>query len=617
MSRIIVAYNPVKKISSETMNQFSIAEKFFQNQTLQTTKINRYILLNGNAFISIVFKEDQENQIFVDSETGLAVFLDGYPLIGSKVMRAEDFAKEYLKVGPKQIAKNIDGSWSAVITDPKNNSILIFRDRFGRVPFYFSNNTDCFMASSSSGSLVKSGLMPAEYNANVIARYASSNYKVTFGLKESFFKNILLIDPATFLSCDSNRTVKQKQYWTPDVETHYFDYSNNLIEEKFINCLSDTIKKYFLVNKGKEFGIALSGGMDSGAIIGLLHKESEKRVKAISMTYNEDTPFDETDLLNHSVRDHASEWKDIKVDENQLLEDLPNLYSRFDVPLCTVTAYCHEILCKYADKFGVYNLFTGAGGDSLQAGNYPYYLYHLADLKISDPAKYEHELNCWIKNHGTKIFPKSKETVELFFENHIDFENKGNFKSGSMLLENDILNKEFQDSVGSLGQPVVKFSGDYLRSYIMQELWYDSNAAFESENVSCWNWGVEVVSPFFDQKIIDLALNLPSHHKIKDGINKTLARKVLRGIVPDKILDTVAKKGFNAPFDLWVRGSLKEFVMDHLTSEKFQSRGIYNQNVFQKCLNDHMDGSANHMMLIWQALNLELWMKNWIDTNKK
>ena len=61
--------------------------------------------------------------------------------------------------------------------------------------------------------------------------------------------------------------------------------------------MSDTIKKYFLVNKGKEFGIASSGGMDSGATIGLLHKESEKRVKAISMTYNEDTPFDETDLL--------------------------------------------------------------------------------------------------------------------------------------------------------------------------------------------------------------------------------------------------------------------------------------------------------------------------------
>ena len=617
MSRIIAVYNPVKKIPSEIANKVYAAEKFVEYQTHQKTFIVRSNLLDGHALISIVLKEDGKKQYFNDKKKGIHTFIDGSPLMGEKYIDAEDLAREYLNKGPEKMAQKLDGSWSALIVDEKKKSLLLFRNRYGHIPLYYSKMSNYFFVSSSPGSLIKSSLIPANYNENIIARYASSNYRATYGLKESFFKDISLVKPATYLIFKSDGSIQQKKYWMPDLNSEYLNCSNKEIEEKFLDCLLKIIKKYHKVNIGKEFGVTLSGGIDSGAIIGLLHKVSQKKIKALSLTYNEDTPFDETDLLNHSVRDHASEWKDIKVDENQLLEDLPNLYSRFDVPLCTVTAYCHEILCKYADKFGVYNLFTGAGGDSLQAGNYPYYLYHLADLKISDPAKYEHELNCWIKNHGTKIFPKSKETVELFFENHIDFENKGNFKSGSMLLENDILNKEFQDSVGSLGQPVVKFSGDYLRSYIMQELWYDSNAAFESENVSCWNWGVEVVSPFFDQKIIDLALNLPSHHKIKDGINKTLARKVLRGIVPDKILDTVAKKGFNAPFDLWVRGSLKEFVMDHLTSEKFQSRGIYNQNVFQKCLNDHMDGSANHMMLIWQALNLELWMKNWIDTNKK
>ena len=80
-----------------------------------------------------------------------------------------------------------------------------------------------------------------------------------------------------------------------------------------------------------------------------------------------------------------------------------------------------------------------------------------------------------------------------------------------------------------------------MRSYTMQELWYDSNAAFESEDVMCWSWGVNVVS-FFDQKVINFAWRLPPHHKIKNGINKALARKVLRGIVPNEILNTVAKK---------------------------------------------------------------------------
>lgn len=618
MSRIAVVYNPVQKISSAITNKIYSAEKFLENQTHHKTFTIRNKLLDGHALISIVLKEDNKKQYFNDKKKEIHTFIDGSPLIGEKYIYAEDLAREYLDKGPEKMAQKIDGSWCALIVDEKKKSLLLFRNRFGHIPFYYSKKSNYFFAGSSAGSLIKSGLIPANYNENIIARYASSNYRATYGLKESFFKDISLVEPAAYLIFKSDGSIQQKKYWMPDLNSKYLNCSNKEIEEKFLDCLLKIIKKYYKVNIGKEFGVTLSGGIDSGAIIGLLHKVSQKKIKALSLTYNEDTSFDETDLLKHSVRDHASEWNDIKVNENQLLKDLPNLYSRFDIPLCTVTAYCHEILYKYADKFGIPNLFTGAGGDSLQAGNYPSLLYNLADLKISDEEKYKHELNCWIKNHGTKIFPKKKETAELFFENHIDFENKGRLKSGSILLVRDILDKNFEKKAGSLGQPVVQFSGDYLRSYMMQELWYDNvAAAVEGEDVMCWSWGVDVVSPFFDQKIIDLALNLPSHYKIKDGINKTLARKVLRGIVPDKILDTVEKKGFNAPFDLWVRGSLKQFVMDHLTSKKFQSRGIYNQNVFQKCLNDHMEGSANHMMLIWQALNLELWMKNWIDTNKK
>ncbi len=390
MSRIIIAYNPVRKISNDIIDRFSIAESFFQSQTKQETKIHRSFLLNGNAFISVVFKKNQEDQIFIDSKTGLAVFLDGSPLVGVRTLSAKSLCEQYLKLGPEKMASNIDGSWSAVIVEPKNNSILVFRDRFGRAPFYFSKNADCFLASSSPGSLVKSRLMPAKYNANMIARYASSNYMATFGLKESFFKNIFLIDPATFLSCDSNGLITQKQYWKPDAEANYFDDSETLIEENFYNCLSDMIKKYFLVNESKNFGVTLSGGMDSGAIIGLLHRESKKRVKAISMTYSEKTSFDETDLINYSVRDHVSEWTDIKVNEKFLLDDFPELYSRFDIPLCTVTAYCHEILFRKAVESDMPVLFSGEGGDALQAGTYPFYLYHLADLKFSNPKKYEH-----------------------------------------------------------------------------------------------------------------------------------------------------------------------------------------------------------------------------------
>ena len=618
MSRIIAVYSPLQKISKEILNKIDAAEKFVENQTHQKTFIIRNKLLEGHALVSIILKENRENQYSYDTKLGVHSFIDGIPLIGEKYIDAKELTKEYLTNGPEETAKKIDGSWCALIVDEKKKSLFLFRNRFGHIPLYYSKVSDYIFISSSPGSLIKSKLINAEYNENIIARYASSNYRATYGLKQSFFKNISLIEPATCLTFKSDGSISRKQYWLPDLNSNYLNCANKEIEEKFIDCLTNIIKKYHKLNIDKEFGVTLSGGIDSGAIIGLLHKVSQKKIKSISLTYKENTPFDEKDLLKFSVREHASEWKDITVDEAQLLEDFPNLYSRFDIPLCTVTAYCHEILYKQAEKLGLSTLFTGAGADALQAGNYPSYLYNLADLKISDQVKYKHELNCWIKNHGTKIFPKNEKMVELFFKNHIDFENKGRLKSSPIFLVKNILDKDFENVAGDIGQPVVKFSGDYLRSYMMQELWFDNiAAAVEGEDVMSWSWGIDVISPFYDKMIIDLALHLPSHQKINNGINKVLARKTLRGIVPDQILDTVAKKGFNAPFDLWIRGSLKEFTMDHLTSSKFRSRGIYNQNIFQKCLKDHMSNKANHMMLIWQALNLELWMRNWIDTDKK
>ena len=102
MSRIIIAYNPVKKISNDIIDRFSIAESFFQSQTKQETKIHRSFLLNGNAFISVVFKKNQEDQIFIDSKTGLAVFLDGSPLVGVRTLSAKSLCEQYLNWVPKK-----------------------------------------------------------------------------------------------------------------------------------------------------------------------------------------------------------------------------------------------------------------------------------------------------------------------------------------------------------------------------------------------------------------------------------------------------------------------------------------------------------------------------------
>ena len=80
--------------------------------------------------------------------------------------------------------------------------------------------------------------------------------------------------------------------------------------------------------------------------------------------------------------------------------------------------------------------------------------------------------------------------------------------------------------------------------------------------------------------------------------------------MPSKIINRTAKSGFNAPFDQWARNELKEFIMDIFNSNSFKKRSIYNYKNFISLVNSHMKNENNYMMLIWQALNLELWLRD-------
>ena len=55
--------------------------------------------------------------------------------------------------------------------------------------------------------------------------------------------------------------------------------------------------------------------------------------------------------------------------------------------------------------------------------------------------------------------------------------------------------------------------------------------------------------------------------------------------------------------------------MDLVNSQKFKERGIYNLNNVNYVINEHLniiknnEIKDNHMMFLWQLVNLELWFQ--------
>ena len=92
------------------------------------------------------------------------------------------------------------------------------------------------------------------------------------------------------------------------------------------------------------------------------------------------------------------------------------------------------------------------------------------------------------------------------------------------------------------------------------------------------NFGaLSIRKPFLSTPIIELGLCLPDEYKVKGGIRKRILRDLGKKILPEEIL-RYPKTNFNPPITKWIKGPLKEMLMDTLTAET----GLFNVSAIKK-----------------------------------
>lgn len=118
--------------------------------------------------------------------------------------------------------------------------------------------------------------------------------------------------------------------------------------------------------------------------------------------------------------------------------------------------------------------------------------------------------------------------------------------------------------------------------------------------------------PILDHKLVEFAASLPPEFKVNRLARKYLLKKVSRTLLPDEIIDR-KKQGFPVPLLLWFRDEARPFVRDVLSPSAIKRRGLFNLDYVEKLLDEHEQGFADHALLIWGLLNVELWYRLFID----
>ena len=150
---------------------------------------------------------------------------------------------------------------------------------------------------------------------------------------------------------------------------------------------------------------------------------------------------------------------------------------------------------------------------------------------------------------------------------------------------------------------------------------------------------LETRVPFMDNDLVDFAMTVPPHFKLRDlarapyidedeqgkmtryrslptADGKVVLRQAMRGLVPPEIADG-PKRGFSAPDASWFAGESIDYVNTLLRGRDARVHEYINPAYIRRVLEEHSAGRVNHRLLIWSLLSFEWWCRTFLDGDVK
>jgi asparagine synthase (glutamine-hydrolysing) len=115
---------------------------------------------------------------------------------------------------------------------------------------------------------------------------------------------------------------------------------------------------------------------------------------------------------------------------------------------------------------------------------------------------------------------------------------------------------------------------------------------------------LEARIPLLDRDIVEFAAGLPLSMKIRSASSKWIVRQVLDRYVPRALIDR-PKAGFGLPIDAWLRGPLRAWAEDLLSSAAVREHLA--GDIVTRVWGAHQSRHRNHAYELWDVLMFATW----------
>ena len=524
------------------------------------------------------------------------------------------------------------GMFAFVIWDSQTKTAFLARDRCGEKPLFYRFSEHALIFASELKALVP--LLPTRpsLDAEVIDMYLHYQYvPEPYTLLKGVHK--LAAGHTLTISVDSWEATPTP-YWS--VET--IETSSPQIKDtkqllpRIIEAFEDAVK--MTLRSDVSVGVALSGGIDSGAIAALAQKNYSEPMHAFCVGYPGRPHYDERAQARELAESLGMIVHEVELPTQSFVEFFPELVRIMDEPIADPAAFGHYAVPRAAADQGIKVLLSGIGGDELFWG-YPYTTQAVEFNQLLADHSNLLRLAKWLSSRAAQQFlnkvayyprahpqvrywaaflqkiadPRKPSDQLIYYMLHPDFAEPFSLKTsvyGSAMQHLSIESLYKPTNIGSRRKE--KIPAAIIRMLV--ETWLTSNCLSLGDRVSM-AVGVETRMPFLDVKLIELVMKLRADHPDHALGQKAWLRAALKGVLPDEVLSR-PKAGFQPPLHEWLSGVVAKYG-DSLRDGQLVREGVLAVNKIEYLLTGLSKQSWSGLFFAYKLVLLEQWYQRVIE----
>ncbi len=501
----------------------------------------------------------------------------------------------------------LNGMFASALWDSRSGHVVIARDRLGIKPLYWAKTSRATVFASEIRPIMLSGEIKHAVDETQIVCMLNTGHSLA---PFTAFKGIRKLPPGCRLVIDLPGKVKVERYWRLDIGCGNDEpLSVDGLESHFEKAVSERLMS------DVPLGVFLSGGIDSSLVAAQAARlAGAKPIRTFTLGFAgmDDEVEDAARTAARLGADHSS-WR---ITESDLVDNLPGIAKAFEE---APTPSFHTYFVSKLAANSVTVALTGLGGDELFSG------YGRADRwrrfkwwYSLDPAAarvIEHSASAFSHSCGRLATAANRyakhawvnqtKGCEFYLRWMAAKRNWGfdGLVSQDLMSPQVLLNKSvYNDDVLA---PFMNMENEDLLCAMELHCTLSEEFLNYTDRMSMAH-SLEARVPFLDHELVEYVMKHPVKERVLPG-NKTWLRRLGTRLLGDELSARSPKRPFHVPMAGWLRGGLKEPMLDLLTQSRMKRRGWFNPAAVQVLIDEHLISGIDHSRILWGLLAVELW----------